>query len=390
MAADHAEQAVDPRWALETLVGVPATEANRVDVLRNGRRILPAMLEAVAAARATVDLSTFGHWAGSVGERFAGALSERARAGVRVRVLLDSLGRGGMDKDLIGRMASAGAHVEWFRPLTNWRVTQTSHRGHRKVLICDGEVAFSGGFGIADQWDGDASDASQWRDTVVRVRGPAVNGLRGAFANNWAETGRPLFDEAVDRFPAQPPAGRSAVQVVRGDAETGWGDISTLARALLGLARHRLRITAGYFVPDQGVVDLLAAAAGRGVAVELLRPGPHAESRLSQLASEAQYARLLEAGVRVWSYQPTVLQARAVTVDGVVAAMGPINFNSRSLTLDDEVNVVVFDPEVVKVVDDDFEADRERARPVDAASWQSRDRSRRLTEAVPGFLARRL
>ena len=389
MAAEEDRPALHHRRALETLVGVPATDGNRVEILRNGDRALPAMLAAVRAASRTVDLLTFGHWSGAVGEEFADALAERARAGVRVRVLLDALGAGGIDRDLVGRVRSAGAHVEWFRPLTNWRVTQTSHRGHRKLLICDGEVAFTGGVGMADAWGGDARGPSEWRDTEVEVRGPAVNGLVGAFVNNWAETGGPLFEEGVDRFPCQEPAGRSCVQVVRGDAETGWGDISTLARALLGLARHRVRISAGYFVPDDGALELMAQAVGRGVAVELLRPGGHGK-RLSRLASEAQYDRLLQAGVRVWAFQPTEFLAKTITVDGAVASLGPVNFNSRSLTLDDEVNVVVLDPGVVEVVDAHFEADLDRAEAVDPARWSGRDLAQRAREAMPGFFARRL
>ena len=389
MAAEEDRPALHHRRALETLVGVPATDGNRVEILRNGDRALPAMLAAVRAASRTVDLLTFGHWSGAVGEEFADALAERARAGVRVRVLLDALGAGGIDRDLVGRVRSAGAHVEWFRPLTNWRVTQTSHRGHRKLLICDGEVAFTGGVGLADAWGGDARGPSEWRDTEVEVRGPAVNGLVGAFVNNWAETGGQLFEEGVDRFPCQEPAGRSCVQVVRGDAETGWGDISTLARALLGLARHRVRISAGYFVPDDGAFELMAQAVGRGVAVEVLRPGGHGK-RLSRLASEAQYDRLLQAGVRVWAFQPTEFLAKTITVDGAVASLGPVNFNSRSLTLDDEVNVVVLDPGVVEVVDAHFEADLDRAEAVDPARWSGRDLAQRAREAMPGFFARRL
>ena len=390
MVADHAEPAPDYRWALGSLVGVPATDGNLVQVLRNGVEIFPAMLEAVTTATATVDFLTFGHWRGSVGQAFARALADRARTGVRVRVLLDAFGAGGIDKGLVEEVRSAGAQVEWLRPLTNWRVTQTSHRGHRKLLVCDGNVAFTGGAGISDEWSGDAHDHTEWRDTNVRLRGPAVNGLSGAFLNNWAEVSTALFDEEVDPFPRQAPAGRSAVQVVRGDAETGWGDISTLARALVGLARCRVRISAGYFVPDDGLLELLSGATGRGVSVDVLRPAAHVDTRLSRLATEAQYQRLFDAGVRVWAHQPTAYQVRAITVDGRVASIGAVNFNSRSLTLDDEVNVVVLDPAVAAVVDSHFEADLERSRPVDPARWSSRPLGQRLREAVPGFLARRL
>ena len=373
------------RRALECLIGVPATDGNRVDVLGDGDEAISAMLEAVLAATATVDLVGFGRWSGAVGEEVAGALASRAGAGVRVRVLHDALGSRLVDDRLVERMASAGARVEWFRPLSNWRITQSTHRGHRRILVCDGEVAFTGGVGTADSWR-PHGDEPGWRDTHVRVRGPAVNGLRGAFVDNWAETRHSLFDEDVDRLPVQPSPGTSAVQVVRGSAETGWGDLSTLVRSLIGLARRRLRISADYFVPDAGALGQLRTAVDRGVGVELLRPGYTGGT--SQLASEAQYGRLIEAGVRVWAFRPSPLKARVVTVDGEVAVVGPLNFSARSLTFNDEVVVVVFDPEVVRRLDGHFEDDLARSSEVDAGGWGRRSPLRRVAEAPVGFLAR--
>jgi cardiolipin synthase len=224
----------------------------------------------------------------------------------------------------------------------------------------------------------------------VRVEGPAVNGLRGAFINNWAETRRPLYEQNVDVFPEQPLAGPSAVQVVRGDAETGWGDMSTLVRAFVGLARHRLRISAAFFVPDTEALELLGHAVRRGVSVELLRPGPHVSSRVSQLASDAQCEKLLAGGVRIWSYRPSVLQAKVMTVDGAMASVGAVNFNSRSLTLDDEVNVVLFDRDLVGTLDAHFDDDLAQAEELDAGEWRRRSLTRRSAEALPGVLARRL
>ncbi|MGH9226757.1 MAG: phospholipase D-like domain-containing protein [Acidimicrobiales bacterium] len=378
------------RIAMESLIGVPATDGNRVAVLRNGDQAFPAMLGAVGSAESTIDLHTFGHWNGTIGGELAEALCGRAAAGVRVRVLLDALGTRHIDRALVDRLARAGANVQWFRPLTNWRITQSTHRGHRKLLICDSRLAFTGGVGIGDHWLGDARDASQWRDTNVGVEGPAVNGLRGAFINNWAETRQPLYDAEVDPFPDQPPAGESAVQVVRGDAETGWGDMSTLVRSFVGLARERLRISASYFVPDDAGLALLCGAARRGVRVELLRPGPHVSSRVSSLASDSLCRRLLDGGVKIWSYQPTLLQAKVMTVDGAMASVGAVNFNSRSLTLDDEVNVVLFDPELVAGLDAHFDDDVAHAEPLTADQWGRRGLRRRSAEVVPGVLARRL
>ncbi|MDQ4070435.1 MAG: phospholipase D-like domain-containing protein [Actinomycetota bacterium] len=378
------------RRALEGLLGVPATEGNQVDVLRNGDRIFPAIFEAIEQATSTIDFLTFVYWRGSVGQEMAGLLAAKAAAGVRVRVILDAIGAFSMDRALLEPMTGAGAQVEWFRPLNKLRFWEANHRTHRKVLVCDEEVAFTGGIGIADEWRGDARGPGEWRDTHFRIRGPAVDGLRAAFVQNWAEAGRPLFDPAIDRFPVQPQAGPSVVQVVRGTAETGWSDVATLVRALLGLARERVRVTTAYFVPDEVTTAMLAATARRGVEVDVLLPGPHVDKRFVQLASESQYDALLAAGVRLSSYQVSMLHAKVVTVDRTVAVVGSANFTSRSLMLDDEVSVVVFDPEVVGILDDHFDADLAASKPVDPREWPDRGLAQRALELVAGLGARHM
>lgn len=377
------------RTGMEALMGVPATDGNRLELLRNGDEIFPPMLEAIAAAERSIDLMTF-LFEGSIGVEFLDAMAERAAAGVRVRVLLDAVGARRIDREAVVRFRQVGGQAEWFRPVGNPRVWEAFHRGHRKVLVCDGALALTGGVGIADQWRGAARSPREWRDTHVRVRGPAVDGLQAAFVNNWAETGRPLFEDGVESFDPQPAAGDSSVQVVRGGARTGWGHISTLVRTLLGLARERLNITSAYFVPDGATLDLLCATARRGVEVNLLLNGDHADKRLSRLASEAHYSELMEAGVRVWAFRPTMIHVKAITVDGAMASLGSANFNSRSLVLDEEVNLVVFDPQFVEELDAHFEEDVLRADRIDADRWSERGRRQRVIEALPGFLARHL
>jgi cardiolipin synthase len=378
------------RRALEGLLGVPATEGNSVEVLRNGDRIFPAMFEAVAAATSTVDFLTFVYWQGSIGREMAELLAERAAAGLRVRVILDAFGAFSMDRSLVDRMTAAGAQVEWFRPVNKAKFWEANHRSHRKVLICDEDVAFTGGIGMADEWRGDARGPGEWRDTHFRIRGPAVDGLRAAFVQNWAETGRPLLDRGVDRFPVQPGAGATVAQVVRGAAQTGWSDVATLVRSLLALAEERVRITTAYFVPDDATCAALAATARRGVKVDVLLPGPHVDKRYVQLASQSQYDGLLEAGVRLWSYQVSMLHAKVITVDSTLASVGSANFTSRSLLLDDEVNVVVFDPAVVAILDADFEADLASSEPVDRDAWPDRSLAQRAMEAVAGLGGRHM
>ena len=378
------------RRALEGLLGVPATEGNQIEVLRNGDQIFPAMLEAIRQATSTVDFLTFIYWEASIGEEFAEALAERAENSVRVRVLLDALGSHRIDRRLVDRMGDAGALVKWFRPVANVRFWDTNHRTHRKVLICDEDVAFTGGVGIADEWRGDARSPDEWRDTHFEIRGPAVDGLRAAFVDNWAEVGGSIMDPEVDRFPEQPQPGSSTVQVVQGSAEVGWSELATVVRALLLLARRRVWITTAYFVPDDDTCELLCRTARRGVDVQLLLPGPHADKRFVQLASEAQYQALLDAGVEIWAYQPTMLHAKVMTADGCVASVGSANFNSRSLRKDEEVNLVVFDPELVEVLDAHFEEDRQRAKPIEPSGWEDRSPVQRAKEAATSVLRREM
>ena len=378
------------RRALEGLLGIAATDGNRIDILRNGDQIFPAMLDAIRGATSTIDFLTFVYWVGEIGEEWAHALADRAKEGVRVRVLLDALGAYDLQDELIEMMKDAGVAVERFRPVDKLHFWESDHRTHRKVLICDEDVAFTGGVGIADEWRGDARGPTEWRDTHFRVRGPAVDGLRAAFVQNWAESGHPLFDDGLDRFPEQPTDGSVAVQVLRGSAGAGWSDRSSLFRAVLKLARERVRITTAYFVPDDATCATLAATARRGVEVDVLLPGPHVDKRFVQLASESQYDLLLDAGVRLWSYKVSMLHAKVVTVDRTVASVGSANFTTRSLMLDDEVNVVVFDPDVVRVLDDDFEADLAASQPVDPQQWPERGLAQRALEVVAGLGGRHM
>jgi cardiolipin synthase len=383
---DATEEGIERfRRALEGIVGVPATEGNAIDVLRNGVEIFPAMLEAIAGAAHAIDLLTFVYWRGEVGTRFAEALAERARAGVRVRVLLDAWGAHPIERSLTTMMDEAGVQIRWFRPLARWQVHKANHRTHRKVLIVDEAIGFTGGVGIADEWDGDARDEHEWRDTHFRVRGAAVDGLRAAFLDNWVETDDVLFQDGVDRFPEQPQPGSAVVQPVRGASETGWSDISTLFLALLQLARERVRITTAYFVPDSQLNDRLCAAAERGVEVEILLPGPHADKRFVQLAGESSYERLLECGVRIWRFQPSMLHAKVMTVDGLVANIGSANLNARSTELDEEINLVAFDPELVRELDRQFEEDLERSEEVTPGRWADRSVAQRLVERAAGI-----
>lgn len=377
------------RRTLEGLVGIPATEGNAVDVLRNGDRIFPAMLDAIRSATSTVDLLSYVYWTGQVADDFAAACCERARAGVRVRILLDAVGAMQMNRELVHQMEAAGCHLQWFRQPTTWKLWEANSRSHRKVLVCDEAVAFIGGVGIAEEWEGDARTPNEWRDTHLRVRGPAVDGLRAAFVTNWAETGQPLFTD-VDRFPEQPPVGDSVVQVVSSPSQQGWSVLCSALTALIACAQERLRISTAYFVPDEVFRDQLCGAARRGVQVDVLVPGPHMDKRVVQVAGQADYTDLLAAGVRIWQYQPTMLHTKIITVDGLVATVGSANFDQRSLRTNEEANVVVFDPRVVAELDSHFEEDLAQAERIDPARWVRRGLAQRAQERVTGLFDQHL
>jgi cardiolipin synthase len=375
------------RRLLETLVGAAFTDGNRVDVLRNGDEIFPAMLGEIRAARETVDLMTFVYWRGDIATEFAEALCERAKAGLRVRLLIDALGGRLIESHLLDQMDDCGVDVQWFRkPLLKSPLKQ-NHRLHRKVLVCDGRVGFTGGVGIAREWCGDARDEDEWRDTHLRVEGPAVDGLAAAFAQDWGETGQPLYD-ARDLRPASAPVGPTAVQVVKGSATLGWDDMQTVFAVMLRSARARLRIATAYFAPSRPFLEDLLAAARRGVQVDLLLPGRHADKRVCQLASEAVYAELVDGGVTVWNFQPSMMHAKVMTVDGEVALVGSSNLNRRSLDLDEEVVVCLIDPDLVATLEAHFEDDLRRSREIDLTRWRARSPVQRAMEASTAPLRR--
>ncbi|HEX6934984.1 MAG TPA: phospholipase D-like domain-containing protein [Actinomycetes bacterium] len=374
--ADFAE---DLRRRLEVVIGTPFTEGNSITVLRNGDEIFPAMLAAIRAAESTVDLMTFVYWQGDIAVEFAEAMSDRARAGVRVRLLIDALGGRLIDKDLVDEMDEAGVQVEWFRKPLMKSPFKSNHRLHRKVCVVDGRVAFTGGVGIAEEWCGDARNEQEWRDTHLRIEGPAVDGLQSAFIQDWAESDRPLYDDR-DEFPVQPQVGTSTVQIVRGSASLGWDDMQSAFHVMLCSAQERLRIATAYFAPDTDFLDTLCAAPARGVEVDLLLPGPHADKRVSQLTSEASYERLTDCGVRVWTFQPSMMHAKVMTVDGQAAVVGSSNFNRRSLDHDEEVVLIALDRELAATLDAHLDDDFSRSVQIDLTRWRNRSPAQRAME----------
>ena len=388
--AQDVERVHDFRRRLEALLGVPATEGNDLTLLRNGDQIFPAMLEAIGAATETIDFLTFVYWKGDIAQEFAHALAERARAGVRVRVLIDAIGGRLIESDLMDHMADCGVTVEWFRkPFSVAQLTsplKQNHRTHRKVLICDERVGFTGGVGIAEEWCGDARDEGEWRDTHVRVVGPAVDGLSASFAQNWAETGHDLIDDRRT-FPDQDRApGGSIVQVARGSASVGWNDMATVFRLMIESAQDRLRMMTAYFVPDDCFQQLMLDAVARGVQVDVMLPGPHADKRVCQLASESIYSTLVAGGVRIWAFQPSMLHTKVLTVDGIASVIGSANMNRRSMNHDEEVVLSVLDPRIARRLEQDFDDELPRCVRIEPRRWPERPLHQKAQEKATKVL----
>ncbi|MFF0478919.1 phosphatidylserine/phosphatidylglycerophosphate/cardiolipin synthase family protein [Streptomyces sp. NPDC004284] len=374
------------RRRLERLIGVAATEDDAVRPLRNGDEIFAEMLDAIGNARHTVDMMTFVYWRGDIARRFTEALTDhRARAGARVRLLLDGFGSRLIEKDLLDlldRMSAAGVEVAWFRKPLHLSPLKQNHRCHRKVLVVDELTAFTGGVGIAEEWCGDARDPDEWRDTHVEVRGPVVDGIAAALAQNWAECHTELFDER-DRFVGHPPPiGSAIVQAVRGSADVGWQDVQTLIRVILESAEERIRLATACFAPDAYFIDLLCATARRGVEVEILLPGPHTDKRVCQPAGQHHYEALTADGVRIHQYRPTMMHAKVITMDGVVSLIGSTNFNRRSLDRDEEVMLAVMDSEFTAALDAHYDDDLKVSEPIRPGRWKRRSLLQRALETA--------
>lgn len=364
------------RSVVASAVGTRFSPGNQVTALRNGHEIFPAMLEAIRGARETVEMVTFVYWTGQVADDFAEALSARARAGVRVRVILDAFGSAPMKMDLMEAMVGAGVLVERFRPLVRWKVWESDHRTHRKVLVVDNEVGFSGGVGIAEEWEGNATGPDEWRETHFRIEGPAVVGLRAAFLTDWRDCGYPIGEPDI-HAPLPADAGDVEVAVVDGSAQIGFNDAERLLESLVTAARQRILIQTPYLNPVPELVEMMQAASRRGVAVDIVIPGPHLDKRIADVVAQEVSAELQGAGIRVWRYQPTMMHVKAMLVDGVIALVGSVNVNRRSVEKDEEVAVLILDRGVVATLEEHFCEDVSQSLPADPAI-ERRPISRRI------------
>jgi cardiolipin synthase len=377
--------------AVEALTQAPVTRGNRAEILINGDRIFPAMLDAIGAAQRTINLLTYIYWRGEIGSRVADAVCERASAGVSCRVLLDAMGSIKMDPELIDRMDDCGVRVSRFRPPKPYAIRRGNNRTHRKLLIVDGRIGFTGGVGIAEEWTGDAQDPGHWRDTHVRVEGPVVRGLLGSFAENWLEATGEVLAGADDLPELEPiPGERAAMLAIRSSAGVGDTDVETVFFLTIAAARRSIDLTSAYFAPRPAFLHALADSARSGVAIRVLVPGPHIDKDIVRHTARSVYGQLLEAGVRVFEYQPTMLHAKSLVVDGAWSTVGSANFDNRSFQLNDETVLGVQDEAFAAQLTETFEHDLERSTEITLDTWRSRPLIDRPREAAARLLRREL
>lgn len=377
----------DPQWtrSLGSLLGPPLIPGNRITPLVNGDEIFPAMLEGIRSARETITFETFIYWSGEIGRRFAEALSERARAGVKVQILLDWAGSVKMDHELLQQMKDAGCHVERFHAPKFRHLPRFNNRTHRKLLVIDGRLGFTGGVGIADKWSGHAQDPDHWRDTHFRVEGPVVASIQAVFMVNWIKASGKV-EHTRDFFPPLEPAGDQLAQMFHSSPDEGSENIRIMYLLSLAAARKSIMLSQAYFVPDNLVVAKLVDAARRGVRVEILLPGPHSDTPRVRDASRSRWGPLLEAGIRLFEYQPTNLHTKVMVVDELWCSVGSTNFDNRSFRLNDEANLNVLDASLAAELRAAFDRDLQQAREITLEEWRSRSLPVRLTDRCCALL----
>ncbi|HEX4779334.1 MAG TPA: phospholipase D-like domain-containing protein [Usitatibacter sp.] len=379
----HAYGVEDPQFsrAMGVLLGPALVEGNRVETLLNGDEIFPAMLSAIRSAKRTITFETYIYWSGGIGQEFADALSERARAGVKVHILVDWVGSQKMDAKLLGQMREAGVELRKYHALRWYTLDRLNNRTHRKLLVVDGRVGFTGGVGIADDWSGHAQDKDHWRDTHYRLEGPAVAQMQAAFMDNWTKvTGRVY--STPDYFPALAPAGELRAQVFKSSIDGGAESIHLMYLLSVAAATRSIDLSMAYFVPDDVALDALVAALRRGVKVRIILPGPISDAKLVQKASRAKWGALLAAGGEIWQYQPTMFHCKVLVVDSLWTSVGSTNFDTRSFRLNDESNLNVLDAGFAKRQEEDFARDLAHSRRVTLAEWAGRPWTEKAWEHV--------
>jgi cardiolipin synthase len=371
--------------ALGSLLGPGIVGGNEVTELLNGDQIFPPMLAAIRAARQSVTFETYIYWSGDIGKEFADALSERARAGVRVHVLLDWVGSAKMDESYLTEMEAAGVEIKKFHKPHWYNLARLNNRTHRKLLVVDGLVGFTGGVGIAPEWTGNAQDPGHWRDSHYLVRGPAVAQMQATFLDNWLKvTGKVLHGDAY--FPALEPVGGQRAQMFSSSPSSGSESMQLMYHLAITAAERTIDLSVAYFVPDELTRKLLLDALARGVRVRMVTPGEYIDTDAVKAASRATWGPLLQAGAEIYEYQPTMYHCKVMIVDNLLVSVGSTNFDNRSFRLNDEANLNVYNAAFAQRQTQVFEDDIRRSRRVTYEAWQDRPFKEKLAEMMTRVL----
>ena len=381
----------DPRFRYELglLLGPPFVDGNAFTVLRNGDEIFPSMLDAIKAARTSITFETYIYWSGDIGREFASQLSLAARRGVKIHVLLDWLGSVKMDQALLDEMTGAGVQIRKFHPPHWSHLARMNNRTHRKILVVDGKLAFTGGVGIAQEWTGHAQSPEHWRDTHFRVEGPVVAQMQSVFLDNWTKvTGVVLHGAAY--FPTLVPAGRGVAQMFSSSPSGGSESMQLMYLLSITAAARSIDLSASYFVPDDLTVRALVEAMHRGVRLRIVVPGKYIDSQTVRGASRARWGPLLAAGALVAEYQPTMYHCKVLIVDGLLVSVGSTNFDNRSFRLNDEATLNIYDADFARQQTAIFEEDLRLSRQIGYDQWTGRPVAEKLGEHVASLLGGQL
>jgi cardiolipin synthase len=373
---------------LSTIAGAtdtPFQAGNRVDLLSNGDEFYPAMLAAIEGATQSITIEAYIYWEGDVGQRFADALAAKAHAGIPVKILLDAVGSSTIGDHILDTLEEGRCQVEWYHPIHWYTVSRINNRTHRKSLIIDGRVGFTGGAGIADHWVGRAQDEEHWRDTNIRIEGPAVTTLQSGFARNWLETTGELITGSR-YYPTHEPAGDLSVQSILSSPETGSSTVRVMYYLSIVCARKSIYIANPYFVPDDAAIETLVEARRRGVDVKVMVAGIHNDNRLARLNSTRIYGPLLDAGVEIYEYNRTMLHHKFMVCDGVWSTVGTTNFDNRSFALNDENNACVYDRRFAAQLEAKFREDLLACQKIEPERWRDRGLWWKAQELVASFL----
>ena len=383
----HLYSVNDPRFlrTMGELLGPAIVGGNQVHALNNGEQIFPAMLAAINKAQKTINFETYIYWSEEVGKRFSDALSDRARHGVKVHLLIDAVGSSKMDATLVEQMQKAGVEIRKYHPLRWYDLARLNNRTHRKLLVVDGVIGFTGGVGIAEQWTGNAQDSEHWRDMQFQIEGPVVAQMQATLISNWTKTtGKVLHGD--DYLPVLNNAGNHPAQVFSSSPSGGSESMQLMYLLAISAAEHSIYISSSYFVPDALMLQTLVSAMQRGVKIRIITPGKYIDAEAVRSASRGLWGDLLRAGAEIYEYQPTMFHCKMVVVDELLVSVGSTNLDERSMRLNDEANLNIYDHDFALEQIATFEKDLKRSKNISLSQWQQRPLKEKLVEHAWSWL----